>query len=329
MTSPAISHISLVAGPEMPVIESYLRSWDFTKVPGGEDATVMRQGNATLVVERAQELYRVHGTHVRSITLAVDDVSASAGRAEQAGAYCAEDQPGEVVFRVPALGDVEHRLVPRQSHDPRDTNAGDPLFRTIDHFVPIVAAGDLERLAEFYLDAFGVFQIEDYSDGRIRLEEHGLRSLVVGDESTGLRIVIAEPVDKGGVSHLTEFLERNSGPGIQHIAFETADAGSAVDILRRNQVQFIDVPPSYYQALASRLPELAGLIPSLREKVLLADGERAAFLLQTFAKPLSPRRTLFFEVLQRHNWSGLGEGNFQALYEAYQQENEAAASQDQ
>ncbi len=147
-------------------------------------------------------------------------------------------------------------------------------------------------------------------------------SKVMADGKGRIKFPINEPAEGQRKSQIEEFLEFYGGPGVQHIALATTDIVATVRTLQERGVHFLRTPDSYYQELPERIGEIDEDLADLNELGILADRDDEGYLLQIFGKPLADRPTLFIEVIERHGARGFGEGNFKALFEAIEREQE-------
>ena len=147
-------------------------------------------------------------------------------------------------------------------------------------------------------------------------------SKVVADGDGRVKFPINEPAEGKRKSQIDEYLEFYEGAGAQHIALATRDIVGTVAELRRRGVEFLTIPTAYYDEVADRVPEVEGQLDDLRELGILVDRDDEGYLLQIFTKPLGDRPTIFFEIIERHGARGFGEGNFKALFEAIEREQE-------
>ena len=183
----------------------------------------------------------------------------------------------------------------------------------IDHITNNVPMGHMDKWYDFYVNIFNFRQIK-YFD--IEGQKTGLLSRAMRSPCDGITIPINEPKDSK--SQIQEYLEEYKGPGIQHIALHTDNIIKTVSLLKERGVEFLDVPDTYYEALHQRLPNLTEEISQLRDLKILADGDDEGYLLQIFTKNvIGP---IFFEVIQRKKHDGFGEGNFQALFDAIEED---------
>lgn len=186
-------------------------------------------------------------------------------------------------------------------------------LKRIDHATNNVYQGDLIKWQKFYESIFN-FRETRYFD--IKGKETGLISKVMTSPGGTITIPINEPIDTK--SQIQEYLDEYKGEGIQHIALETSDIIHSVTCLRNAGVEFLDVPDTYYDVLLERIPLVTEDINILKDLKILVDGDDEGYLLQIFTKNvIGP---IFFEIIQRKNHSGFGEGNFQALFDAIERD---------
>jgi 4-hydroxyphenylpyruvate dioxygenase len=145
-------------------------------------------------------------------------------------------------------------------------------------------------------------------------------SIVMSDDSGSVKFPINEPAMGRRKSQIDEYLEYYRGPGVQHIALQTIDIEQTVTALRDNGVEFLQVPPSYYDLLPSRVGAIDETLDDIRSLGILVDRDDEGYLLQLFTRPVEDRPTLFFELIQRKGSKGFGKGNFRALFEAIERE---------
>jgi len=161
-----------------------------------------------------------------------------------------------------------------------------------------------------------------FDDKDISTEYTALNSVVMANESRSIKFPINEPAPGLRKSQIEEYNEFNQAAGVQHIALLTTDIVSTIRQLRANGVEFLEVPDSYYEMLRNRVGDIDEDIPTLREQRILVDRDEEGYLLQLFTKPVEDRPTLFFEIIQRKGAQGFGKGNFKALFEAIEREQE-------
>jgi 4-hydroxyphenylpyruvate dioxygenase len=186
-------------------------------------------------------------------------------------------------------------------------------FLSVDHLTNNVGKGEMDLWADFYKKIYGWVEARRFD---IQAESTGLLSKVMQSPDGAVKVPINEP--KEDKSQIQEFLERHRGAGVQHIALVTSDIRSTVKKMSQQGFQFLDVPDTYYEEVPTRVKNLAEPIPELKAQKILADGDDKGYLLQIFTQDqIGP---LFFEVIQRKNHNGFGEGNFRALFEAIERD---------
>jgi 4-hydroxyphenylpyruvate dioxygenase len=161
-----------------------------------------------------------------------------------------------------------------------------------------------------------------FSDEEISTEYSALMSKVVTDGNGRLKFPINEPAQGKRKSQIDEYLEFHNGAGVQHIALATTDIVGTVSELTDRGVEFLRTPESYYEEVPGRVGEIKEDIEDLHRLGILVDRDDEGYLLQIFTKPTGDRPTLFFEIIERHGSRGFGEGNFKALFEAIEREQE-------
>ena len=194
------------------------------------------------------------------------------------------------------------------------------MLRAVDHIVGNVELGAMEKWVRFFAETMGFTQLVHFDDKTITTEYSALMSKVMQDGSGRVKFPINEPATGRRKSQIQEYLDYYRGPGVQHIACATDDIVSTVRRLRENGVEFLRVPPTYYDDLDRRIGRIEEPVDELAELGILADRDDEGYLLQIFTQPVQDRPTLFFEVIERHGCRGFGEGNFKSLFEAIERE---------
>lgn len=188
----------------------------------------------------------------------------------------------------------------------------------IDHLTHNLNRGGVERMCRFYEKVFGFRRVRSF---HIEGKKTGLYSEVVASPCG--RVIIPLNETKDDKSQIAEFIREYNGEGIQHIALLSSDIYKTVDSLEANGIPFQHTPDTYYEKVDSRLPGHGEEVERLRERRILIDGGEAqggGFLLQIFTKnSIGP---IFFEFIQRKGNKGFGEGNFQALFESIELDQE-------
>jgi 4-hydroxyphenylpyruvate dioxygenase len=180
----------------------------------------------------------------------------------------------------------------------------------------------MEQWVRYYEDVFGMTEMIHFSDEAISTEYSALMSKVVTTGDGRVKFPINEPAEGKRKSQIDEFLEFYEGAGAQHIALATRDIVGTVERLQERGVEFLRTPEEYYDAVPERIGEIEQSVADLRRLGILVDRDDEGYLLQIFTKPLGDRPTMFFELIERHGARGFGEGNFKALFEAIEREQE-------
>ena len=351
-----IDHVELYVGNAKQAAYFFTRAFGFTQVgyAGLETGTrdrasyVLQQGRVRFVLTGALHSehpvavhQRKHGDGVKVIALSVPDVPAAYAHATAAGAEGLaapqelSDEHGTVVIAdVATYGETIHRFVDRSRYTGgflpgyRDTPHGDDvalggMLVAIDHIVGNVELGAMEQWVKYYEDVFGMTEMIHFSDEAISTEYSALMSKVVTSGDGRVKFPINEPAEGKRKSQIDEYLEFYEGAGAQHIALATRDIVGTVTKLKEHGVEFLTVPDSYYDEVPDRVPEMREDLADLRRLGILVDHDDEGYLLQIFTKPLGDRPTIFFEIIERHGARGFGEGNFKALFEAIEREQDA------
>ncbi|MFI0450978.1 4-hydroxyphenylpyruvate dioxygenase [Actinomadura sp. 6N118] len=282
-----------------------------------------------------------HGDGVVDLAIEVPDAEAAYRHALAMGAtglaepYVMEDDHGKVVLAaIATYGETRHTLVDRSNYSGPylpGFEAADPIveppatkryFQAIDHCV-----GNVERMnewADFYHRVMGFTDMAEFVGDDIATEYSALMSKVVADGTRKVKFPLNEPAESKRKSQIDEYLEFYGGPGVQHIALATGDILASVDQMRAAGVEFLETPDSYYEdpELRSRIGEVRVPVEELQQRKILVDRDEDGYLLQIFTKPVQDRPTVFFELIERHGSLGFGKGNFKALFEAIEREQE-------
>jgi 4-hydroxyphenylpyruvate dioxygenase len=313
---------------------------------------VLRSGSIRFVVNGAvdpdsalADHHRRHGDGVVDIALEVPDVDRCIAQAEKAGATVVRpaedvtDEHGTIrIAAIAAYGETRHTLVDRSRYDgpylpgyvaaqgtytPR---GGQPkrLFQALDHIVGNVELGKMEEWVGFYNKVMGFVNMAEFIGDDIATDYSALMSKVVASGNHRVKFPLNEPAPAQKRSQIDEYLEFYRGAGAQHLALATNDILASVDALRANGVEFLNTPDSYYEdaELRSRIGKVRVPIEELQSRGILVDRDEDGYLLQIFTKPLGDRPTVFFELIERHGSLGFGKGNFKALFEAIEREQE-------
>jgi len=280
-----------------------------------------------------------HGDGVKVVALAVPDAEQAYRVAVRRGARGIEephersDEHGTVrLATIGTYGETLHTFVERDGYrgaflpgyelvNGGETDAG--LLAGIDHVVGNVELGRLDEWVSYYERVFGFTEMIHFSDRDISTEYSALMSKVMADGKGRIKFPINEPAEGKRKSQIEEYLEFYGGAGVQHVAVSSADIVRTVGELRDRGVQFLSTPDSYYKELPERIGDIDEKLADLRELGILADSDDEGYLLQIFTKPIGDRPTMFLEVIERHGAKGFGEGNFKALFEAIEREQES------
>ena len=193
---------------------------------------------------------------------------------------------------------------------------------TIDHIVGNVEKGEMDEWREFYEKVFGFTTFVHFDETDISTQYSALKSIVMRSKNWKVKMPINEPAQGIKKSQIEEYLDFNEGAGVQHVAILTDDIIKSITALRANGVDFLDIPDTYYDNLENRVGEIDEDMDKLKQLKILVDRDDEGYLLQLFTKPLEDRPTLFIEIIQRKGSRGFGQGNFQALFESIEHEQE-------
>jgi 4-hydroxyphenylpyruvate dioxygenase len=348
-----LDHIELYVGNAIQAAHWFTHALGFreTAYAGLETGTrdrashVVEQGRARFVLTSSlhggSEIARhvaEHGDGVKVIAIAVPDVEQAYRYAVRHGAHGvrepeeASDEHGTLeTATITTYGETVHTFVEREDYrgafapgyapiHPRDDDAG--FFVGIDHVVGNVELGRLDEWVGYYERAFGFTEMIHFSDEDISTEYSALMSKVMADGKGRIKFPINEPAEGRRKSQIEEYLEFYGGAGVQHIALATTDIVRTVGELRRRGVSFLATPGTYYKELPERIGEIDQDLADLRELGILGDRDDEGYLLQIFTRPIGDRPTLFLEVIERHGARGFGQGNFKALFQAIEREQE-------
>ena len=308
---------------------------------------VLEQGSIRLVVTAGLSAMspitahvQHHGDGVRDLAWSVDDVEGAFASAVERGARpvrppaeCADEHGVVRAATVASYGETVHSFVDRSAHrsafGPGYHAEGLPGaapgpavgLERIDHVVGNVELGQLEHWVDFYESVLGFSELLHYDDEQIRTEYSALMSTVVWNGES-IVLPLNEPAEGRRRSQIQEYLDTYDGPGVQHMAFATHDIVGTVRALRARGVRFLETPETYYDDVRSRLGHLDLPWDTLADLGILVDEDREGHLLQVFTENITDRPTLFLEIIQRAGANGFGEGNFKALFEAIEREQD-------
>lgn len=281
-----------------------------------------------------------HGDGVHDIAMHVENVDRAYKETVKRGAESVEE-PHELkdehgVIRKAAIatyGDTIHTLIDRSEYDgifmPGFESAESPInniepvgIQYVDHCVGNVEKGKMNDWVAFYRDVMGFTQYIHFDDKDISTEYSALMSKVMAGGRGMIKFPINEPAEGKKKSQIEEFLDFYEGPGVQHIALLTGDIIETVQELKGRGLEFLHVPTTYYEELEDRVGKIDEPVDKLQELGILVDRDDEGYLLQIFSKPVVDRPTLFFEIIQRKGARGFGKGNFKALFQAIEREQE-------
>ncbi|TNE73923.1 4-hydroxyphenylpyruvate dioxygenase [bacterium] len=306
---------------------------------------LIQQGNIRLLLTSSlipdsaiAEHCRVHGDGVKDIAFSVEDVNRAYSEAIKRGAVGVleptvfKDENGTIIrAAIKTYGDTIHSLIDRSQYRgfflPKFNEREELSQHTVgleylDHCVGNVGWGEMETWVDFYRDVLGFSQYIHFDDNDIATEYSALMSKVMSGGRGRIKFPINEPAEGKKKSQIEEYLDFYGGPGVQHLALITDDIVDTVTRLQANGVDFLTVPTSYYDELEARVGKIDENIADLQKLGILVDRDDEGYLLQIFTKPVSDRPTLFYEIIQRKGARGFGVGNFKALFEAIEREQD-------
>ncbi len=350
-----VDHVELYVGNALQAAYYYAHAFGFRRVAyrgletGSRDSVshVLQSGRIRLVLTGAlassspvaAHQHR-HGDGVKVIALGVPDATHAYEEAVRRGArgidapHTTSDEHGTVVLSsIQTYGETVHLFVQRGAYDgaflpgyaavvdgrPDDE---DPMLLALDHIVGNVELGHMDEWVGFYERVFGMTEMLHFSDEAISTEYSALMSKVVSNGNGRIKFPINEPAEGKRRSQIDEYLDYHEGAGAQHLAVATRDIVATVTELRSRGVEFLTIPDSYYDEVPERVPAVADRLADLRAQGILVDRDDEGYLLQIFTRPVGDRPTVFFEIIERHGARGFGEGNFKALFEAIEREQD-------
>ena len=347
-----IDHVELWVGNAQQAAYFYRHALGFKEVAyagletGVRDRTshVLEQGRIRIVLTGAltpdHEIGRhvaLHGDGVKVIALSVPDAEYAYRTAVERGATGVREPWEETdaggtlkLAQIATYGETLHTFVERDgyrgafrpTYEKRDLPGADVGLLGIDHIVGNVELGAMETWVKFYEDVFGMTEMIHFSDEAISTEYSALMSKVVTSGNGRIKFPINEPAEGKRKSQIDEYLEFYGGAGAQHIAVATRDIVKTVEQMQSQGIEFLRTPDTYYDDVPERIGQIAESIDDLKRLGILVDRDDEGYLLQVFSKPIGDRPTMFYEVIERHGARGFGEGNFKALFEAIEREQE-------
>jgi len=296
--------------------------------------TPLRSGNAI-----ADHIAK-HGDGVKAIALKVEDATSAWEETTSRGGksflepMTLTDGDGQVVMSgIHTYGDTVHLFIERENyngvfmpgfrswestHNPADTGL---LY--VDHCVGNVGWNQMNPWVKFYEDVMGFRNILSFDDKDISTEYSALMSKVMSNGNGYVKFPINEPAEGKKKSQVEEYLDFYDGEGVQHVAIATNDIVKTVTELQKRGLEFLNIPSTYYETVLDRVGEIDEDLEPLAKLGILIDRDDEGYLLQIFTKPVEDRPTLFFEIIQRKGAKSFGKGNFKALFEALEREQEA------
>jgi 4-hydroxyphenylpyruvate dioxygenase len=351
-----IDHVEFWVGNARQASAYYRALWGFTPVAFSGLETKVRDRASYVLVQNdirfvftapltpdgeIAEHVREHGDGVHDIAFLVADAEAAWLETTSRGATSALEPTAfdggeDGVLRkasIRAYGETLHSFVERGAYAgvfapgyrrlTAPGRAADGLsLLEVDHCVGNVGLGEMDRYVDYYRDVLGFSQLIHYDDSVIHTEYSALMSKVMTNGNGRIKFPINEPATGKKKSQIQEYLDWYRSPGCQHIALRTEDIVGTVRRLRENGVEFLGLPHEYYATLGQRVGDVGVPIETLEELGIEADRDEEGYLLQIFTRPVQDRPTFFFEIIERHGSRGFGVGNFKALFEAIEREQE-------
>ena len=314
---------------------------------------VLRSGSCRFVISGGVspdspllDHHRTHGDGVVDIALEVPDVDRCIAHARTQGAtvldepHDVSDEHGTIrIAAIAAYGDTRHTLIDRSRYTGvylpgyvakesvyrKREGAPKRMFQALDHVVGNVELGRMDDWVTFYNKVMGFVNMAEFVGDDIATDYSALMSKVVANGNHRVKFPLNEPAVAKKRSQIDEFLEFYRGPGVQHLALATNDILATVDAMRAEGVEFLATPDSYYEdpELRERIGHVRVPISDLQSRSILVDRDEDGYLLQIFTKPVGDRPTVFFELIERHGSLGFGKGNFKALFEAIEREQDS------
>jgi 4-hydroxyphenylpyruvate dioxygenase len=307
---------------------------------------VLQQGKIRLVLTTPlhsehpiAEHVKKHGDGVKALALSVDNAFDAFDQTMQRGATAylepkvLTDEHGEVrMSGIKLYGETVHLFVERKNYngtflpgfEKMESHYNPPVagLLHIDHCVGNVGWHKMNEWVHFYEETMGFKNILTFDDKMISTEYSALMSKVMSNGNGYVKFPINEPAEGKKKSQIEEYLEFYEGEGVQHLALATGDIVKTVTELQSRGVEFLTVPTTYYDDLIGRVGHIDEDLEPLKQLGILVDSDNEGYLLQIFTKPVEDRPTLFFEIIQRKGAKSFGAGNFKALFEAIEREQE-------
>ena len=281
-----------------------------------------------------------HGDGVRDLALWVDDATLAYNETMKRGAVSvmepttSTDENGSVVrSAIETYGDTIHTFVERKNYSGIFLPGFEPVekpfyapegvgLRYVDHCVGNVYLGEMNEYVDFYSEVMGFRNLKSFDDQDISTEYTALMSKVMANGNDRIKFPINEPAQGRKKSQIEEYLDFYHGQGVQHIAMATNNIIETVTALKSRGVEFLYIPDAYYDSVLDRVGEIDEDLAPLRKLGILIDRDDEGYLLQIFTKPVQDRPTVFYEIIQRKGARSFGKGNFKALFESIEREQE-------
>lgn len=287
----------------------------------------------------ADHIYK-HGDGVKVLALRVDDAASAWKETTKRGGKSylkpttLEDDQGKLVMSgIHTYGDTVHLFIERGDYKgvfmpgfrkwESTYNPPEAGLLYVDHCVGNVGWNQMNPWVKFYEDVMGFRNILSFDDKDISTEYSALMSKVMSNGNGFVKFPINEPAEGKKKSQVEEYLDFYDGEGVQHVAIATGNIIETVQNLKKRGVEFLTIPSAYYDTVLDRVGQIDEDIKPLRQLGILVDRDEEGYLLQIFTKPVEDRPTLFFEIIQRKGAKSFGKGNFKALFEALEKEQEA------
>jgi 4-hydroxyphenylpyruvate dioxygenase len=346
--------VELYVGNAKQAAYYYQHAWGFQPVAysgletGRKDSVsyVLQQGKIRIVLTSPLQPegdinahINKHGDGVKMVALWVDDARKSYEETTKRGAksyvapYEMEDEHGKVVVSgIHTYGETIHLFVERKEYEgpflpgyktyATMAKANDTGLKFIDHMVGNVGWNEMNTWVDFYAKVMGFAQMVSFDDKDISTDYTALMSKVMSNGNGRIKFPINEPAEGKKKSQIEEYIDFYNGAGVQHIALATDNIIETVTQLRDRGVEFLHVPETYYDTLLDRVGKIDEDLEPLKELGVLVDRDDEGYLLQIFTKPVLDRPTMFFEIIQRKGAQSFGKGNFKALFEAIEREQD-------
>jgi 4-hydroxyphenylpyruvate dioxygenase len=286
----------------------------------------------------ADHVYK-HGDGVKAIALKVGDATSAWNETTKRGGKsfmkptALRDAGGELVMSgIHTYGEVVHLFIERENYNgvfmpgfcKWESNYNPPGtgLQYVDHCVGNVGWNQMNPWVKFYEEVMGFRNILSFDDKDISTEYSALMSKVMSNGNGFVKFPINEPAEGKKKSQVEEYLEFYNGEGVQHVAIATKNIVETVEELQRRGLEFLNIPSTYYDTLPDRVGHIDEDLEPLKRLGILVDRDNEGYLLQIFTKPVEDRPTLFFEIIQRKGAKSFGKGNFKALFEALEKEQE-------